>query len=75
MYVKSCEKILQVDLKPIDKERLQNMEYLVENNLPIEKQMLYEFMPDYFETDINDLELLKQEEIRKNQMKFQIVSL
>lgn len=37
--------------------------------------MLYEFMPDYFEQDIEDLDLLKKEEVRKNQMNLTIVSL
>lgn len=70
-------KILKLQLKfghfylqPYDEERMKDMEYLVENSLPINQQELYEFAPEIFEYEIKDhLDIIKRKrELMKLQM-------
>ena len=37
MYLKSLATIMEIKFDPLNKERLDHIEYCIENNLPIEK--------------------------------------
>ena len=71
-------RILQLQLKwgdfyllPHDLENMKEIEYLVENNLPVERQKLYEFAPEIFKYEIKDhLDVIKR---KRDLMKLRIV--
>ena len=59
LYLRTLEKIGPIRLLPIDKELLDEVEYSIDNNLPILKEKLYFFYPDLFTLEIRDLPLIE----------------
>lgn len=41
-------------LMPQDEQNMKDVEYLIENNLPINRQKLYEFAPEIFAYEVKD---------------------
>lgn len=57
-------------LLPHDEQNMKDVEYLIENNLPIERQKLYDFVPEIFDYEIKDyLDIIKR---KKELMRLQM---
>ena len=54
--IKARLKMCFDSLVPKDQELMDEIEYLVNNNLPIKKEKLYRFIPDMFMLEIEDLD-------------------
>ena len=58
--------IAGVVFSPQAKENIETVHYLLEHNLPVQKQLLYEVFPEYFEEDIGKLEKEQQQLVEEN---------
>lgn len=69
LYYKTQEKLGLTKLIPLERELIEEVEFLLENNQPIEKQKLYELNPNLFDLEISDLPLIEQERLRRRVLK------
>jgi hypothetical protein len=47
-------------LNPETKKNIETVHYLIQNNLPVKRVLLYEVLPELFEQEINELEEYKR---------------
>jgi hypothetical protein len=45
----------EVALHPATQKGLEELNYLLENNLPIEKEMLFKYVPELYSLEINEM--------------------
>ena len=61
---------LNMHLNPLDVEKLETARYLIENNLPIKKELLYMVAPDLFIYDLYELEQKEKRSILNKRIMF-----
>lgn len=64
--------IMGLNCNPSDREKLNRVSYSIENNLPIEKQLLYEVIPELFSYEIEDMTDLQKAKIKENMIALEI---
>lgn len=57
------------DIHPEDVAALEDLNYKLQNNLPVEKLELFRLVPEYFEFEIDDLNKAQKDYINKNRFK------
>ena len=61
---------LKMHLNPLDVEKFETTRYLVENNLPIKKELLYMVAPDFFIYDIYELDKKEKRSLLNKRIMF-----
>ena len=61
---------MKMHLNPVDKEKFEMVRFQVENNLPINKALLFQVAPDFFEMELEQLEEAERRKILNGKIKF-----
>jgi hypothetical protein len=67
-------KEMKFHLNPVDQEKLEMARFQIENNLPINKFLLYQVAPEFFEMELDELEERERQKVLSNKIRLVQVS-
>lgn len=67
-YIDFQVRNMNVKLHPENYKIMKEVEFLVQNNLPVPRDKLYIIMPEIFAYDVEDMTEIEQKNINKNRL-------